>query len=408
MTDHRAVALFNQRRQAISKEKAHYNKFIFNGHFSVFLLILFGAFLLGYGNWLKHIPTGIPYALLASLAVAVISIFPLRTLLKEADRLFLLPFERHMSSYLKYSMLYSYLGRVALQIVVLIVLFPLFNKLDSSNFIYFVLFAISALIYPYLGLLAKLEWIQANRPVWVMQLVQWVYFALTYFIILGAHQWLGIILIFIFASWIVLLKKGNQQRLLPWERLIAIEQQHHMNYYKFVNMFTDVKHLRSMAVRRRYLDFLLVRPNANKYNAKHMYLFLFKRSFLRGKDALNIILRLVILTLILMIWLSNQWISLIVGGLFMYIIILQTAQFYTQQAYGLWPQVWPVPEERVIQGYAHFLYHIMFAVAIILTITYVILFPAQFYFALLFFIVGFLTIRNIVKKLKYQEALLRD
>ncbi|MGN5883967.1 ABC transporter permease EcsB [Staphylococcus simulans] len=408
MTDHRAVALFNQRRQAISKEKAHYNKFIFNGHFSVFLLILFGAFLLGYGNWLKHIPTGIPYALLASLAVAVISIFPLRTLLKEADRLFLLPFERHMSSYLKYSMLYSYLGRVALQIVVLIVLFPLFNKLDSSNFIYFVLFAISALIYPYLGLLAKLEWIQANRSVWVMQLMQWVYFALTYFIILGAHQWLGIILIFIFAGWIVLLKKGNQQRLLPWERLIAIEQQHHMNYYKFVNMFTDVKHLRSMAVRRRYLDFLLVRPSANKYNAKHMYLFLFKRSFLRGKDALNIILRLVILTLILMIWLSNQWISLIVGGLFMYIIILQTAQFYTQQAYGLWPQVWPVPEERVIQGYAQFLYHIMFAVAIILTIAYVILFPAQFYFALLFFIVGFLTIRNIVKKLKYQEALLRD
>lgn len=408
MTDHRAIALFNQRRQAISKEKAHYNKFIFNGHFSVFLLILFGAFLLGYGNWLKHIPTGIPYALLASLAVAVISIFPLRTLLKEADRLFLLPFERHMSSYLKYSMLYSYLGRVALQIVVLIVLFPLFNKLDSSNFIYFVLFAITALIYPYLGLLAKLEWIQANRPVWVMQLMQWVYFALTYFIILGAHQWLGIILIFIFAGWIVLLKKGNQQRLLPWERLIAIEQQHHMNYYKFVNMFTDVKHLRSMAVRRRYLDFLLVRPSANKYNAKHMYLFLFKRSFLRGKDALNIILRLVILTLILMIWLSNQWISLIVGGLFMYIIILQTAQFYTQQAYGLWPQVWPVPEERVIQGYAQFLYHIMFAVAIILTIAYVILFPAQFYFALLFFIVGFLTIRNIVKKLKYQEALLRD
>ncbi|MGO3726225.1 ABC transporter permease, partial [Staphylococcus carnosus] len=192
------------------------------------------------------------------------------------------------------------------------------------------------------------------------------------------------------------------------ETLIAIEAQHHMNYYKFVNMFTDVKHLRSQAVRRRYLDFILPRPSDKNYNAEHMYLFLFKRSFLRGKDAFNIILRLVIIALILMIWLSQMWISLIVGALFMYIILLQTAQFYTQQAYGLWPQVWPVPEENVIKGYGHFLYHIMVAIGLILSITYVILFPAQFYAAIVFFIVGWLTIRNIVKKLKYQETLLRD
>ncbi|MHD0397377.1 ABC transporter permease EcsB [Staphylococcus simulans] len=408
MTDHRAIALFNQRRTAISKEKAYYNKFIFNGHFSVFLLILFGAFILGYGNWLKHIPSGIPYALLASIAVSVISIFPLRTLFKEADRLFLLPFERHMRSYLNYSMMYSYLNRIALQIVVLIVLFPLFKQLEQDNLLYFGLFAVAALIYPYLGLIAKLEWMQAKRPLWMMQGLQWIIFAVTYVLILGAHQWLALLLVLIFIGWIVLLKKGNAKRLLPWEDLIAIEQQHHMNYYKFVNMFTDVKHLRSTAVRRRYLDFLLPRPRANQYHAKHMYLFLFKRSFLRGKDAFNIILRIVIIALVLMIWLSNPWISFIVGGLFMYIILLQTAQFYTQQAYGLWPQVWPVPEESVIQGYGQFLYHVMFGIGVLFVLTYTFLFPTQFYLGLLFFLVGWLTIRNIIKKLKYQEALLKD
>lgn len=408
MTDHRAIELFNQRRTAISKEKAYYNKFIFNGHFSVFLLILFGAFILGYGNWLKHIPSGIPYAILASIAVAVISIFPLRTLFKEADRLFLLPFERHMRSYLNYSIIYSYLNRIALQVVVLIVLFPLFSRLEAGNLLYYALFAVAALIYPYLGLIAKLEWMQAKRPLWIMQVLQWLLFAITYVLILGAHQWFGLLLVIVFIAWIIVLKKNNAKRLLPWEALIAIEQQHHMNYYKFVNMFTDVKHLRSAAVRRRYLDFLLPRPRSNQYNAKHMYLFLFKRSFLRGKDAFNIILRLVIIALVLMIWLSNQWISLIVGGLFMYIILLQTAQFYTQQAYGLWPQVRPVPEERVIQGYGQFLYHIMFGIGIILALTYAILFPPQFYMVLVFFVVGWLTIRNIIKKLKYQEALLKD
>lgn len=408
MTDHLAIELFNQRRTTISKEKSYYNKFIFNGHFSVFLLILFGAFILGYGNWLQHIPTGIPYAFLASIVVAVISIFPLRTLLKEADRLFLLPFERHMRSYLNYSIGYSYLNRIALQIAVLIVLFPLFKQLEPDYLLYYVLFAIVALIYPYLGLIAKLEWMQTKRPLWIMQVAQWLLFALTYVIILGAHQWLGLLLVIGFIVWVAVLKRENAKRLLPWEALIAVEQQHHMNYYKFVNMFTDVKHLRSTAVRRRYLDFLLPRPRANQYNAKHMYLFLFKRSFLRGKDAFNIILRLVIIALVLMIWLSNTWISLIVGGLFMYIILLQTAQFYTQQAYGLWPQVWPVPEEKVIQGYGQFLYHIMFGIGVIFALIYAVLFPTQLYMALLFFVVGWLTIRNVIKKLKYQEALLKD
>ncbi|PTG61308.1 multidrug ABC transporter ATP-binding protein, partial [Staphylococcus cohnii] len=53
---HEAKQLFDLRKQEITKEKSYYNKFIFNGHFSVFLVILLGAFILGYGDWLKSIP----------------------------------------------------------------------------------------------------------------------------------------------------------------------------------------------------------------------------------------------------------------------------------------------------------------------------------------------------------------
>ncbi|MCD0937327.1 ABC transporter permease, partial [Staphylococcus aureus] len=48
-----ATTLFNKRLHALRKEKNYYNKFIFNGHFMVFLLILLGAFIFGYGEWLK-------------------------------------------------------------------------------------------------------------------------------------------------------------------------------------------------------------------------------------------------------------------------------------------------------------------------------------------------------------------
>ena len=49
---------------------------------------MFGAFIMGYGEWLKHIPKHIDYALITSMIIAIASLFPLRTLLKEADQIF--------------------------------------------------------------------------------------------------------------------------------------------------------------------------------------------------------------------------------------------------------------------------------------------------------------------------------
>ncbi|SUM33843.1 transporter protein [Staphylococcus gallinarum] len=106
-----------------------------------------------------------------------------------------------------------------------------------------------------------------------------------------------------------------------------------------------------------------------------MYLYLFTRSFARGKDAFHIILRLVVIAIILIIWLQQPVVALIIGSLFMYIILLQMAQFYTQQAYGLWPQVWPVPDSKVIRGYEQFLNRLMFIIGIIFLIVYFIVNP---------------------------------
>ena len=55
-----------------------------------------------------------------------------------------------------------------------------------------------------------------------------------------------------------------------------------------------------------------------------------------------------------MVWLSQPVVSLIIGSLFMYIILLQMSQFYTQQAYGLWPQVWPVSDKKLLRDISNF------------------------------------------------------
>lgn len=403
-----AKQLFNTRREEIRKEKQYYHKFIFNGHFSVFLVILLGAFILGYGNWLQSIPEGINYSLIASIIVALVSIFPIRTLLKEADQLFLLPFEKKMSTYMRQSLNYSYLNRLVLQIGILIVLFPLFYVLNDRHFVFYICFAILALILPYIGLLLRWEWYRYGLENWSINVVLFICFTSSYFSILQMKNIVAVAPVILLALLVLIIRHMNENKLFPWERMIKIEYQHHMNYYKFVNMFTDVKALQETAVRRRYLDVILTVPRPKHFNSNYMYLFLFVRSFVRGKDAFNIILRLVIIAVVLMIWLSQPTVSLIIGSLFMYITLLQMAQFYTQQAYGLWPQVWPVPDTKVIKGYEQFLYRLMIVIGIIFAIVFAIMSPQYFFGGILFFIVGWLTIHNVINKLKHQEMLLRD
>ncbi|AMG60373.1 ABC transporter permease [Staphylococcus lugdunensis] len=408
MTIKPEVALFKQRKIAIRKEKNYYNKFIFNGHFSVFLLILLGAFIMGYGQWLRHIPQHIDYALITSFIVAITSIFPIRTLLKQADELFLLPFEQHMKTYVRLSLNYSFYNRIALQLIILVVLYPLFSKLPHFSILNYLIFVGMVFLHSYLGLYIRWQWYLGQKSSWTINTLLVIINILGYELVLGLNNYLGLLLTLLIVVSYIVLKKQNAVSLFPWERMIRIEQRHHTNYYKFVNMFTDVKHLKETAVRRRYLDPLLVTPKATRFNAKNMYLFLFTRSFVRGKDAFNIILRLIIIALILMIWLANPFVTIVIGCLFMYITLLQMSQFYTQQAYGLWPQVWPVPDTFVIRGYEQFLYRLMLVIGLIFSITFVYLYPQFFFGIIVFFLVGWLTIRSTIKKLKYQETLLRD
>lgn len=69
------IILFNKRLYVFCKEKNYYNKFIFNGYFMVFLFILLGVFIFGYGEWLKYILMNINFLLIVVVIVVLIFIF---------------------------------------------------------------------------------------------------------------------------------------------------------------------------------------------------------------------------------------------------------------------------------------------------------------------------------------------
>ncbi|MGO2546582.1 multidrug ABC transporter ATP-binding protein [Mammaliicoccus vitulinus] len=403
-----AKTLYNLRQKEEVLEKLKYNKFIFNGHFLIFLTIMLGAFALGYSNWLKDIPQNINYRLIVSLVLSICSIFPMRTLFREADKLYLLPFEKHLSTYIKKAITYSYINRLYLPVVILVIGLPLFYQLLGSEFHLYITVMVLSFIFPILGLVIKWFWLKYGLEIWGVNVLLFIVFASGYYTTLKVAMLSGLLSIVILIALIILMENINRGTFYQWETLVSLEHNHKMNYYKFVNMFTDVKVLNERTVRRRYLDVFLKVPRSKKFNQDYMYKYLFVRSFARGKDAFFIVLRFLIIGLLLIWWIDQSVISAILGALIMYLLILQLSQFYKQQAYGLWPQVWPVSEHQVIKGYHQFLINMMLILGVILSIIYIVKFLSTTYFVVVFFIVGWLTIDSSIKKIKKHQELLRD
>ncbi|WP_204205802.1 ABC transporter permease EcsB [Mammaliicoccus sciuri] len=406
MNDVNTLYKVRQREEVL--EKMNYNKFIFNGHFLIFITIMIGAFALGYSNWLKDIPQNINYRLIFSVILSICSIFPMRTFFREADKLYLLPFEKHLTLYIRKALTYSYFNRLYLPVVILVIGLPLFYQLMGGKFYLYITVMVLSFIFPILGLMMKWFWLKYGLEIWGINVLLFIVYASGYYTTLKVGTLSGLLSIVVLIALIILLENINRGTFYQWETLIAIEHNHKMNYYKFVNMFTDVKVLNERTVRRRYLDVFLKVPSPKKFNQNYMYKFLFVRSFARGKDAFFIVLRLLIIGLVLIWWIDQPVISAILGALIMYLLILQLSQFYKQQAYGLWPQVWPVSEGQVVKGYHQFLINIMIVLGIILSIIYILKFVTAIYFVILFFIVGWLTIDSSIKKIKKHQELLRD
>ncbi|MEB6214675.1 ABC transporter permease [Mammaliicoccus sciuri] len=400
--------LYKVRQREEVLEKMNYNKFIFNGHFLIFITIMIGAFALGYSNWLKDIPQNINYRLIFSVILSICSIFPMRTFFREADKLYLLPFEKHLTLYIRKALTYSYFNRLYLPVVILVIGLPLFYQLMGGKFYLYITVMVLSFIFPILGLMMKWFWLKYGLEIWGINVLLFIVYASGYYTTLKVGALSGLLSIVVLIALIILLENINRGTFYQWETLIAIEHNHKMNYYKFVNMFTDVKVLNERTVRRRYLDVFLKVPSSKKFNQDYMYKFLFVRSFARGKDAFFIVLRLLIIGLVLIWWIDQPVISAILGALIMYLLILQLSQFYKQQAYGLWPQVWPVSEGQVVKGYHQFLINIMIVLGAILSIIYILKFVTAIYFVILFFIVGWLTIDSSIKKIKKHQELLRD
>ena len=313
--------LFLKRKQAFRKECVGYLRYVLNDHFVLFLLVLIGFLAYQYSQLLQHFPENhwpilLFFGIVSTLLLAWGGI---ATYMEGPDKLFLLVSEGEVKSHLKGQTVRSLVFWLFVQTLFLLLFAPLLLAMGYG------------------------------LPVFLI-----------YVLLLGA------------AKYLVFRQKASKfftETGLDWDYVIAQESKRKQVLLRFFALFTQVKGVSNSVKRRAYLDFLL--KTVQKVPGK-IWQNLYLRSYLRNGDLFALSLRLLLLSLLALIFIEQSWIATAVVVLFNYLMLFQLLALYRAFDYQYLTQLFPLEKgekekglQEVIRGLTGFVLLVQLIVGLI-------------------------------------------
>ena len=291
--------LFLKRKQAFRKECLGYLRYVLNDHFVLFLLVLIGFLAYQYSQLLQDFPENHwPILLfLGIVSTLLLAWGGIATYMEGPDKLFLLVSEEEVKSHLKGQIVRSLVFWLFVQTLFLLLFAPLFLAMGYG------------------------------LPVFLI-----------YVVLLGAGKYL---LFHQKAS------KFYTENGLDWDYVIAQESKRKQVLLRFFALFTQVKGVSNSVKRRAYLDFIL--KTVQKVPGK-IWQNLYLRSYLRNGDLFALSLRLLLLSLLAVIFIEQSWIATAVVVLFNYLMLFQLLALYRALDYQYLTQLFPLEKGEKEKG----------------------------------------------------------
>ena len=291
--------LFLKRKQAFRKECVSYLRYVLNDHFVLFLLVLIGFLAYQYSQLLQHFPENHWPILLFLVIVSILLLAwgGIATYMEGPDKLFLLVSEEEVKSHLKGQTVRSLVFWLFVQTLFLLLFAPLFLAMGYGF------------------------------PVFLI-----------YVVLLGAGKYL---LFHQKAS------KFYTENGLDWDYVIAQESKRKQVLLRFFALFTQVKGVSNSVKRRAYLDFIL--KAVQKVPSK-IWQNLYLRSYLRNGDLFALSLRLLLLSLLALLFIEQSWIATAVVVLFNYLLLFQLLALYHAFDYQYLTQLFPLEKGEKEKG----------------------------------------------------------
>ncbi|AKS37497.1 ABC transporter permease [Anoxybacillus gonensis] len=278
--------LWKQRMAAHMAEVRRYGRYMFNDHLLLVLLISIGAGAVFYKRAVDEL-TSFPYAIVAALLLAfAVTQGGVRTFVKEADAVFLLPVERRLRPYFWRAVGYSFFLHLSVSLAVFVVLLPLHVKFSVQPFS-----VVAIAIVLLTGWNTFVQWqeeARIGRDRFHTFVRFFVNVTLFYFLLLKQYVWMLVPLLFmvIIARHVNL--KGRKNG-VQWEQLLADERKRMQAFYRLAHAFVDVPYIKHTVKKRTWLRFFF-----RLLDRSHMrpYTYLYVRTFFRAGDYFGLFVRL--------------------------------------------------------------------------------------------------------------------
>lgn len=338
--------LWKERLQLYTIEMRKYLKYIFNDHLLFVAIFALSGGAYYYSRWVKtldhHFPIGWVMGLILGL---VITISPIYTLLKNADKVFLLPLETKLQSYFRKAIKLSFVIQSYILLMVLAVLMPMYVHSTGGSFRSFFFYLIIMRILKYWNLFMHWDVLKFRDP--QVEIFDWIIrFALnTIFVFLLVEKapfWYVGVLIVLYIGVYLYFHRLAKEKTIKWDLLIEKEEKRLTGFYRFANLFTDVPKLKGQVKRRKWLDPIL---NRVKYGQQNTYRYLFARTFVRTSEYFGLFVRLTIIGGLILLFSDQRYLMIGVALVFLYLTGFQLIPMVRYHELKIWLHLYPVSME---------------------------------------------------------------
>ncbi|EKD8195294.1 ABC transporter permease [Listeria innocua] len=360
-------ALWKERFSAYTTEVMRYLRYMFNDHLLFVLIIGLGAGIFYYAGWVKTLEPSFPVIpLMVILLTASIAISPVATLLQKPDVVYLIVQEKAMDAYFSQAKIASFFMQLYVFVIVLGICMPMYVEVTGIPYSqFFTLFIVLALLKAW-NIYFGFESMKLEDADTTWMFVRVIVNAILIYISLISAPFISIplVLVVILASyyWI---KKKTSKVTLRWEYLVDKEEARMNRFYRLVNLFTDVPHIRGTVRRRNYLDFLY---QPIPYAKRKTFAYLFSRTFVRTNEYIGLYVRLTVIAVILLVFVQGFYLNIIFSLLFLYLTGFQFIPMLKHYDAQIMLRLYPIDDAYRHRSFIHFLRILLLGQAILFSL----------------------------------------
>ncbi|REE86243.1 ABC-2 type transport system permease protein [Paenibacillus taihuensis] len=337
-------ALWRSRSAAFWRESMPYFRYMAQSGLPGVIIMALLAGITGYGMLLRNLPANFPVVLVGVIVLTPLVCWsPLRTWLREADIVFLVPREAEMPAYIRRSMRYNGMAGIAAVLIGCAAYLPLYHAGNGRTSLFVVVLAVLLLKLLHIVAAWRERQIVTAGSRRVLRVLRWAATALAIAALLKAS------LLILFANCIVLLAiiyNRLPRYPIPWLTLIEEERRTRRRYTLFFSAFADIPTEPAWVKTRRYAAWAAKMIAYRKSNA---FFYLYTQTLIRTELG-GILLRLTALGLFTG-WLAAYealwagWGSAGVYLLFVWLTGIQLRALAQAHRHSVWRHVYPLPEE---------------------------------------------------------------